>query len=148
MRSCVFDKKDLCPSGSYSPFMTELEPWKSPAPGFSWLIENILHKATCDRPVKHGAPQQTGGATWRVRIQAVLRFLGQVLGHCSLASQLPSLLNTYLKSLLLSPRHREQTCGCQDRGGSGMDWERGVGRCKLLHFWRRSNEVLLYSTGM
>ena len=30
----------------------------------------------------------------------------------------------------------EQTCGCQEgrRGrGSGMDWEFGVSRCKLLH---------------
>ena len=32
-------------------------------------------------------------------------------------------------------RHREQTCGCQGEGGRvrrGMDWEFGVGRCKLL----------------
>ena len=29
---------------------------------------------------------------------------------------------------------REQICGCQGgRGGSGMDWESGVNRCKLLH---------------
>ena len=26
----------------------------------------------------------------------------------------------------------EQTCGCQG-GGSGMDWEFGVSRCKRLH---------------
>ena len=25
----------------------------------------------------------------------------------------------------------EQTCGCQG-GGSGMEWESGVNRCKLL----------------
>ena len=31
-------------------------------------------------------------------------------------------------------RRREQTCGCQGGGGgSGMDWEFGVTRCKLLH---------------
>ena len=31
-------------------------------------------------------------------------------------------------------RHREQTCDCQGGGGGrGMDWEFGVGRCKLLH---------------
>ena len=31
--------------------------------------------------------------------------------------------------------YREQTCGCQGGGrGSGMDWEFGVSRCKLLHF--------------
>ena len=28
--------------------------------------------------------------------------------------------------------HREQTSGCQG-GGSGMDWELGVSRCKLVH---------------
>ena len=45
-------------------------------------------------------------------------------------------------------RHREQTYGCQGgRGGSGMDWEVGVSRCKLLHLEWISNEVLLYSTG-
>ena len=26
----------------------------------------------------------------------------------------------------------EQTCGCQEGGGSGMDWESGVDRRKLL----------------
>ena len=31
--------------------------------------------------------------------------------------------------------------------GSGMDWEFGVNRCKLLHLEWISNEVLLYSTG-
>ena len=33
------------------------------------------------------------------------------------------------------------------RGGSGMDWEFGVSRCKLLFLEWISNEVLLYSTG-
>ena len=42
--------------------------------------------------------------------------------------------------------HREQTCGCQG-GGSGMDGEFEVGRCKLLHLAWISNEILLYSTG-
>ena len=32
-------------------------------------------------------------------------------------------------------------------GGSRMDWESGVNRCKLLHLEGVSNEVLLYSTG-
>ena len=32
------------------------------------------------------------------------------------------------------------------RGRSVMDWEFGVGRCKLLHLEWMSNEVLLYST--
>ena len=32
-------------------------------------------------------------------------------------------------------------------GGSGMDREFGVGRCKLLHLEWLSTEVLLYSTG-
>ena len=31
--------------------------------------------------------------------------------------------------------------------GSGMDWEFGVSRCKLLHLEWKSNKVLLYSTG-
>jgi len=45
-------------------------------------------------------------------------------------------------------RHREQICGCQGGGGrSGIDWELGVSRCKLLHSEWVSNEVLLYSTG-
>lgn len=30
-------------------------------------------------------------------------------------------------------RHREQFCGCQRLGGGRrMDWEFGVGRCKLI----------------
>ena len=42
----------------------------------------------------------------------------------------------------------EQTCGCQGgEGGSGMDWEVGVSRCKLLYLEWISNKVLLYSTG-
>ena len=32
-------------------------------------------------------------------------------------------------------------------GGSGMNWEFGVGRCKLLHLEWINSEVLLYSTG-
>ena len=32
-------------------------------------------------------------------------------------------------------------------GGSGMDWELGVGRCKLFHLEWMGNEVLLCSTG-
>ena len=43
--------------------------------------------------------------------------------------------------------HREQTYGCQGRGESGMNWEFGVSRCKLLHLEWISNEFLLYSTG-
>ena len=44
--------------------------------------------------------------------------------------------------------HAEQTCGSQrgGRGGSGMDGEFGVSRCKLLHLEWISNEVLLYNT--
>ena len=42
----------------------------------------------------------------------------------------------------------EQIYGCQGgREGSGMDWESGVNRCKLLHLDWISNEILLYSTG-
>ena len=32
-------------------------------------------------------------------------------------------------------------------GGSGLDWEFGVSRCKLLHVEWICNEVLFYSTG-
>ena len=45
-------------------------------------------------------------------------------------------------------RHGEQTCGCQGGGGgSGMDEEFRVNRCKLLHLEWINNEVLLYSPG-
>ena len=43
-------------------------------------------------------------------------------------------------------RRRELTCGCQG-GGSGMDGESGVSRCKLWYLGWISNEVLLFSTG-
>ena len=44
--------------------------------------------------------------------------------------------------------HRKQTRGCQGgRGGSGVDWEVEVSRCKLLHLEWIDNEVLLYSPG-
>ena len=32
-------------------------------------------------------------------------------------------------------------------GGSVMDWDFGVNRCKLLHLEYTGNDVLLYSTG-
>ena len=35
----------------------------------------------------------------------------------------------------------------EEEGGSGMDREFGVGRCKLLHLGWMGDEVLLYSTG-
>ena len=35
----------------------------------------------------------------------------------------------------------------EGRGGSGMDWESGVNRCKLLPLEWISNEILLCSTG-
>ena len=42
----------------------------------------------------------------------------------------------------------EQTCGYQGGGGgSGMDWEFGVNRCKLLPLEWVRNEILLHSTG-
>ena len=43
----------------------------------------------------------------------------------------------------------EQTCGChREGGGSGMDWESRVNKCKLLHLECVNNEILLYSTGI
>ena len=45
-------------------------------------------------------------------------------------------------------RHGKQACGWQGRGGrSGMDWELGVNRCKLLPLEWIRDEILLYSTG-
>ena len=44
-------------------------------------------------------------------------------------------------------RQIEQSCGCQ--GGRGGEWDGqgvGVGRYKLLHLERISDEILLYST--
>ena len=42
----------------------------------------------------------------------------------------------------------DQTCSCHGGGGgSRMDWEFGVSRCKLLHLEWISNEILGYSTG-
>ena len=44
--------------------------------------------------------------------------------------------------------HGEQTSGCQGGGtGSGIDWDSGVNRCKLLHLEWISNGILQYSTG-
>ena len=41
-----------------------------------------------------------------------------------------------------------QTCGCRGGGGgSRMDWEFGVGRCKLSYLKWINNEIPLYSTG-
>ena len=45
-------------------------------------------------------------------------------------------------------RHGQQACGYQEEGGgSGMDWETEVRRCKLLYLEWISNKALLYSTG-
>ena len=33
------------------------------------------------------------------------------------------------------------------RLGRGIDWEFGVGRCKLLHLYWINNKVLMYSPG-
>ena len=38
-----------------------------------------------------------------------------------------------------------QTRVCGGRGGSGMDWESGVSRWKLLHLEWMGNEILLYA---
>ena len=43
--------------------------------------------------------------------------------------------------------HGEQICGCQEEGGgSGMDGEFEVRRCKLLYLEWIRNGVLLFST--
>ena len=43
-------------------------------------------------------------------------------------------------------RHREQTCGCQEGGWGGKDWEFGVSRFKLFYIGWTGNKVLLRST--
>ena len=51
--------------------------------------------------------------------------------------------------------HRNKTHGPEEKtfdyhwggGGSRMDWESGVNRCKLLYLEQISNEILLYSPG-
>ena len=64
---------------------------------------------------------------------------------------------TYILYLIYSlnePFHRkenhelgEQTCGCLGGGGgSRMDWELGVNRCKLLLLELINNEILLCSS--
>ena len=53
------------------------------------------------------------------------------------------------------PFHKKETYGLGEQacvgqgggGGSGMDWEFGVNRCKLLHLEWISTKILLYSTG-
>ena len=59
---------------------------------------------------------------------------------------------TNLSTEQKQPHRHKQTYGCQggggvEGGGSGMDREFGVSKCKLLHLERISNEVLLCSTG-
>ena len=45
-------------------------------------------------------------------------------------------------------KHGEQTCDCQGEGrASGIDWEFGVSRCKLLHLEWKTKEVILYTRG-
>ena len=42
----------------------------------------------------------------------------------------------------------EQTCGCQGEwGGSGMGWEFGLSRCKLLHLEWISNGICFIAQG-
>ena len=54
----------------------------------------------------------------------------------------------YIQTKLQFKKMHEQTCGFQGGGGgSGTDWEFGVGRCKLLHLEWINNEILLGSVG-
>ena len=51
------------------------------------------------------------------------------------------------------PFHRKKIMDMENRlvvakgGGSGMEWEAGINRHKLLHLELISNEILLYSRG-
>ena len=47
----------------------------------------------------------------------------------------------------LTERENRLMVAKEERGGSGMDGEFGVSRCKPFHLEWISNEVLLYSTG-
>ena len=45
-------------------------------------------------------------------------------------------------------RHREELGVAKGEGEvTGMDWEFGVNRCKLLHLKWKDNKILLYSKG-
>ena len=55
-------------------------------------------------------------------------------------------MNLYMRQKQ-TPRHTEQTYGCQGGGaGGGVEWEFGVSKSKLL-FTEWINKVLLCSTG-
>ena len=79
----------------------------------------------------------------------------QGLGALTYTNSEHEVKNLGIASSTNAPFHRkemhglgEETCGCQrGEGGSGMHWESGVNRCKLLSLEWRSNEILLYCTG-
>ena len=54
---------------------------------------------------------------------------------------------TYPEKKLTDLKNRLVVAKREGEGGSGMDWESGVNRCKLLHLEWVSNEILLYSPG-
>ena len=57
-------------------------------------------------------------------------------------------LTSIKMAIIKKIREKEHICGCQGGGGgSGVDWEFRVNRCKLLHLEWISNEILLCSTG-
>ena len=54
----------------------------------------------------------------------------------------------HLISLICGILKANHTCGCQGgEEGSGMDWEFGVRRCRLLPLEWLSTEILLCSPG-
>ena len=56
-------------------------------------------------------------------------------------------MNLYMKQKQ-TPRHTEQTYGCQGGGaGGGVEWEFGVSRCKLLRRKQINNKVLCVAQG-
>ena len=48
---------------------------------------------------------------------------------------------------MLVNRENRLVVAKREGGGRGMDWEFGIGRCKLLHVGWINNKVLLKSTG-
>ena len=57
----------------------------------------------------------------------------------------PAVASAYLQKRTNSWTRRTDLWLPRER--SGMDWEFGVSRCKLLHLEWISDEILLYSTG-
>ena len=90
-------------------------------------------------------------ATWLELETLILSEVSQKEKHkYHMISHICHLIYSTNKPFHKKETHRlgEGTCGSQEGGGeSGMDWEFGVNRYKLLHLEWISKDILLYSTG-